>query len=126
MSSTHANEEDSVVLDPKSIESLRKLSAGNPEFLLNLFGAYLQQCETGIPDLERMVASGESTAMGNLAHKLKGGAAQLGAVAMSEVCKQIEQIGRAESTEGVESLLSEARVQYGRLKEAVAALGESD
>ena len=126
MSSTHANEEDPVVLDPKSIESLRKLSAGNPDFILNLFGAYLQQCEAGIPDLERMLASGEAVAIGNLAHKLKGGAAQLGAVAMSEVCKQIEQIGRAESIEGVEGLVNEVRIQYEQLKLAVEALREND
>ena len=64
---------------------------------------------------------GDAEAMARAAHTLKSSSAQLGAVKLSALCKEIEALGRAESTDHIEDLLREFATELERAHEALAA-----
>jgi HPt (histidine-containing phosphotransfer) domain-containing protein len=64
---------------------------------------------------------GDSAAMARAAHTLKSSSAQLGAAKLSALCKEIEALGRAQSTDRIEDLLRELATELERAREALAA-----
>jgi len=59
---------------------------------IDRFGAGAQQ---RLVDLRDAHAAGDAEAQGRIAHGLKGTAANLGAVALADVCRRVEDLGAA-------------------------------
>ena len=80
------------VLDPDRLAELRLLdSAGDgSEFLRMLVDCFLTSASADLASLRGAVQRGDTTAMTDLAHRLKGAAATLGSPGIVNLCQELE------------------------------------
>jgi CheY-like chemotaxis protein/HPt (histidine-containing phosphotransfer) domain-containing protein len=83
------------VLDPARLEELRELEPGDPSLLLRFIDRFGEGSRHRIGELREAHSAGDADAQGRIAHGLKGSAANLGAVLLADVCKQVEDLGAA-------------------------------
>ena len=96
------------VLDPEVVEQLRALSqAGNSDLLAKLEASFARDTPVRLHALRAAVAGGDAEAVAFNAHTIKGSAANLGAVQVVAICRQIERPAGTRRGGIVEPLLAE-------------------
>src|SRR5688572_21826597 len=92
---TTMNFDDSGTLDPHTLEDLKTLQQhGSPSLLADLLGMFDLEIPTRIGAMRRAIESADLEALGNEAHRFKGGSQQLGATKLSQLCYSIETSAR--------------------------------
>jgi hypothetical protein len=117
------------VLDAERLNHLRELEDPTEHAVLDrLITLYLENCTAQLGDLRRAVAEHDTGEVERIAHTLKGSSANLGAVAVAEVCQQLELSGREGrfDEDGGAELLSEllTRLITGLERATTALEGE--
>jgi len=108
-------------LDPMTLGQLRELSRdGQPNLLRNLYVVFAQDTPEGLRLLRAAAAEGDVGALSSTAHKLKGSAGAVGAMAMADVCRRIEDCAAAGELSDLEQLLAELEVQAADVTTALA------
>jgi two-component system sensor histidine kinase RpfC len=79
------------LLDYRTLESLRSLSADNT-FLLDLINGFLSDAEALINDMESAAASKDYKRFGELAHAFKGSSGSIGATKLEKLCSESQQV----------------------------------
>ena len=111
-------------LDSEVLERVRSLQkAGRPSVLRRLTNLYLESTPEVVEDLRQAVTA-DAKVTQHKAHRLKGSSIQVGARALSSLCKELEKIGQSGSTEGAESLFSRIETEYERVCEGLRQLLE--
>ncbi|GAF90523.1 unnamed protein product, partial [marine sediment metagenome] len=108
------------VLDPGPLEEIRELQAeaGN-DLLVRVIGAYFDSAPGLVEAVANAVEKGDATALADAAHPLKSSSASLGALRLSELCKELEAIGRTGSTDGASDLLGDFLSEFARARRAL-------
>jgi histidine phosphotransfer protein HptB len=114
-------------LDPATVESLLESVGGDREFLAELFTAFADEAPGLMANIETGAANGDFTALHRAAHTMKSTAASLGALQLSEVCRELEASGRSGIAPEASSI-AHARELLGLVLLAMseAAQGEVD
>jgi HPt (histidine-containing phosphotransfer) domain-containing protein len=107
-------------VDSRVLDDFRSYD-GTGEILDELIGIFLDDSPGRLAALDQAVSDDDTEATFNEAHALKGSAAQLGALGLSETCRRIEALGRSGTTEGTAALLQEAHEEYARVAEVLQA-----
>ncbi|MEH6358116.1 MAG: EAL domain-containing protein [Pseudomonadales bacterium] len=68
---------------------------------------FLDDIPDYIRSLKDAVSVGDSEAIGDMAHGIKGGASNFGAQRLTTICQQLEDMGRAEELAGTQELLNQ-------------------
>ena len=111
------------VLDPVVIDSLRQLTPpGEPDVLSEVLRLFLDEGPRRIDRLRAAWAAGDLTGVQRAAHSLKGSAGNIGAHAMHEVCKQLDERGRAGDLAGAGHLVAALAVEFGKVEEEIQRL----
>ncbi|MEQ1715206.1 MAG: response regulator [Hyphomicrobium sp.] len=76
------------VIDTGAIAALRK---GRPDLFDRLIRTYLEYAPVALGNLAAARAAGDLKQMGTLGHSLKSSSANLGAMALSQLCRDLEQ-----------------------------------
>jgi HPt (histidine-containing phosphotransfer) domain-containing protein len=85
-------------LDTEVLQSWQMLSQGSDDdFLDEVIGLFLNGSPSIIEEMKRECAAGNLTALRKLGHKLRGSGANLGAVALAQLCLDLEARAAAES-----------------------------
>lgn len=104
------------------LDSVRQLDPRNERNLVaELLGAFITTTENGLRELEKAVSEGNLADVVRVAHALKSGAANIGALTLAEHFRQLERLARDQDLAGVTQrmpVVSQANV------EAVAAARE--
>ncbi len=82
-------------LDPDILQGLRELGEGDQDFLGELIDIYLEDSARLMARIEEAIRQGNADQVREAAHTLKGSSGNLGAVAFSKVCLEMEMAGRA-------------------------------
>lgn len=102
-------EPDAPIVDEEKVEELRSLLGDGPEGVDGLVDTFVDRIPEVVDDLRHAAQDGETEEIANLAHKVKGESATLGAQRLSLVAKRIEDDARAdelaEPTSSVELLV---------------------
>jgi two-component system sensor histidine kinase/response regulator len=118
-----AEVEDDPALDPAVVAGLRRLAeaaeGGVLEELAELFARDTPQRLAG---LRRAAAEGDTHALAQAAHILKGSAANLGATAMVDLCQQLETQAKSGRMQAVDQLVARLEALYPRVAQAVSAI----
>ncbi len=88
----------------QSITALQR--PGKPDMLGKILTLYLTDSQQLVDQIHRGVAAGEARLVSEAAHSLKSRSAVLGAVSLSDLCRQIEVIGRGGPLADAEPLLT--------------------
>ena len=106
-------------LDRDRLGELLALTPGDPSMLLRFIERFGTTSSQTLEALVQARDAGEALAMGRAAHSLKGSSANLGAIALTALCQQVEDLGdRGE--------LADDQALHGLVRErdrAVSALG---
>jgi len=77
---------------------------------------FLEDIPAYVRSLKDAVSVGDSEAVGDMAHGIKGGASNFGAQRLATICQQLEDIGRANELAGSQELLNELISESGLLE----------
>ena len=110
------------LLDPAALDNLRQLVGGDDTFLAELIVTFLGEAPQLLADLRAGIGRGNADKARLAAHSLKSNAADFGAMALSNMCKELETLARSGSLDNTGNLLVQAEEEYARVKAALEAL----
>jgi signal transduction histidine kinase/CheY-like chemotaxis protein/HPt (histidine-containing phosphotransfer) domain-containing protein len=109
-------------LDQDQINDLRSLDDGDGEVFASIIEQFLAQADQGRRDLARLVEEGDAQALARAAHTLKGASANVGAVAVSAVCAELEAKAKLAGLDGAAGLVEQFACEMARAREALGLL----
>ena len=107
-------------LDRKSLDKIKSLGPNGPKMLSAVISIYLNDSPILIERLGESLNAGDADGVAQAAHALKSASANLGAMSLAEMCRQVEDIARSNSVQGCDSLISRIRLEYGKAREALS------
>lgn len=109
-------------LDPAVVASLRQLTPpGEPDVLTEILTVFLTDVPRRIDQLKAAWRDGKAADVQRAAHSLKGSSGNIGADALYDVCRQIDE--RAKTGElRIEPLISALDREYGRVEAEIHRL----
>ncbi|MCP4700681.1 MAG: response regulator [Gammaproteobacteria bacterium] len=118
-----AEEQSEGLLDEQVLDKLRRLQRpGKPDFLRRLMGVYMKNSPALLENLRKAIAADNSAEqIFKAAHIFKSNNADIGALGLAELCKELEILGRNGSTEGASELLSRIEAVYTEVKTELQA-----
>ena len=111
------------VLDPDVVKSLRQLTPpGEPDVLAEIFNLFLSDVPKRIDALRAAVQSGDAARVQRTAHSLKGSSGNIGARAMHEVCRQIDEGAKEGDLHTLQPLVDTLVGEYQRVETEIRRL----
>jgi HPt (histidine-containing phosphotransfer) domain-containing protein len=103
---------------------LREL--GGPELLAELGELFLEDVPPQLEVLREAVESGDAPSVGWVAHALKGSCGNMGALRMSTICDELEDIGHLGDLSHAPVLVERLKAEFGRVRLVVETEMEKD
>ncbi len=108
------------VVDQSVLDGIRALQKpGAPDILGRVIENYLKTAPELLRNLRSAVTAGGPEEIRKTSHTLKSGSANLGAVALSERCKELELKGRSGDIGDAPFMLEEIESEYEKVREAL-------
>ena len=92
---------------------------GDKEFLKMLLEGFVQELPDQIESIKTAIAATDATMLTEMAHKIKGAAANLSACCVSDAAKTLEEIGRSQQMDQADQPLNDLMKESQRLTEYV-------
>ena len=116
----------SVELNLQALDHIRALSGGagggGEALLERVISAFAGDTPRQLARLRGAIDTHDTEAMRKVAHSLKSGSANVGANALSQLCKEMEKLGRAGSTDGAAVLLQAMEQQFLAARNALGSI----
>jgi PAS domain S-box-containing protein len=109
------------VLDPAALERLREMSGGDVAFLEEVFEVFLADAPGMLAEMRQALAQGDAPTLRRAAHSLKSNAADFGAKRLSELCRELEMMGKAGTLDGAAEKLASIEAEWVQVKAALEA-----
>ncbi|HZE97439.1 MAG TPA: Hpt domain-containing protein [Planctomycetota bacterium] len=104
-------------INPKVIADLRGLQTpGEPSFLVELIDIFLKEADGHLEKLRAAFASKDEALFTRSAHTLKGSCGNLGALAMSRICADLQTVGHEADWTRAAVVLPTLEVEYRSVK----------
>ena len=114
-------------INPQALQNIRALSAAHGDALLErVLQAYLKDTPPHLQTLRRALAAGDTEQLRKTAHSLKSSSANVGALTLSQRCKDLEQLVRTNTTAGAAELLADMERSFQAVRQALGALLEKE
>lgn len=108
------------VLDSRVLNSLRQMAGSKAATLLRqIITHYLEDAPQRLQDIQDAVTDGDAQALRQSAHTLRSSSANLGAMNLSHLCKELEMIGRAGTTTDAQEWIAQVEAEYEKVKVAL-------
>ena len=123
LDNTHERDLDVVEppLDLAVLEGIRSMDVDGPGgFLKSLIEKYLANANVDLENLQSNLRNGDAESLGKTAHRLKSASANLGAMVLATLCKELETAGRSGQLDGAQELLAALTSEFTRVSEALA------
>jgi HPt (histidine-containing phosphotransfer) domain-containing protein len=115
--------ESSSVLDMRVIQDLRDLGGeDDPGLLLELVDMFLADSPARMTEIQTSLANGDVKTLERAAHTLKSSSANIGALGLSKLCKQMEELARKQTCESIPSLFEASTKSLAEVATALRAL----
>jgi len=107
-------------LDRKALDGLRAINPARQRLILDrLIASYLEAAPRQVAALVRAAAAGDAPGLRHAAHDLKSSSANLGALRLAELARELEACGRSGSTAGAPALLPALERELARVRMAL-------
>lgn len=101
---------------PVDLEQLETATGGDAEFEQELIELFLEDQHERLSSIEQAIAGGDSADLRREAHTLKGAAANMGALALQHLARELEEAGRNGQLGPAPELLERIRVEAARVE----------
>ncbi|TDY36878.1 response regulator [Janthinobacterium sp. 75] len=110
-------------LNRQALENIRTLSRADGDALLErVILAFTSETPRQLSAMRVAIAGADADALRKVAHSLKSGSANVGADRLAQLCKEMEKLGRAGSTEGATILLLQMQQAFLAVSESLSAI----
>eukprot|EP01133_Synstelium_polycarpum_P020235 gene20235-24262_t len=110
-------------LNRQALENIRALSRADGDALLErVILAFTGETPRQLAAMREAIAGADAEALRKVAHSLKSGSANVGADGLAQLCKEMEKLGRAGSTEGAAPLLQQMQQAFLAVRESLSAI----
>jgi len=114
-------------IDVSRLDDLRMLSdEKGPDLLLELISIFLDDTPAQLMELAHAIATSNAESVMHHGHSLKSSCAQLGALQLSELCRQLEAMGRAKDIRSAQPVLVAAQAEFEKVRVALLAVKSLD
>ncbi|WP_372726684.1 PAS domain S-box protein [Nostoc sp. TCL26-01] len=103
-------------IDTKILQALRDMLGGDNEAFAELLNCYLTEAPKLLQDMNVAITTQDTQAIWKTAHKFKSSSGSVGAVFLSQLCKQLEIKGRSNNLQGCAEINSRLRKEYELVK----------
>ncbi|NEO57567.1 MAG: response regulator [Okeania sp. SIO3B5] len=107
------------VVDLSVLQELKEMAGGESELLVEVIDCYLEDSPKLLDEMSQAIKQQEAKLLQRSAHSMKSSSASVGANNLSELCKELEYIGRGGITEGADKILSQAQAEYRLVETAL-------
>lgn len=113
-------ESEQPVLDPAVIAAIRSLGAdGEPDVFVTVARLFLADAPNSLSTLASAIVERRSDAVYQMAHRLRGGAMEIGALRLVPLCAAIENAARAGSLEDAPARARSLEIQFAVTRSAL-------
>jgi len=118
---------DDDIIEQQALDNIRALSPANGDALLErVLQAFLHDTPAQLQAIRQAIVSDNAGQMRKAAHSLKSSSANVGAQALAQRCKDVEQLGRNNTTAGAAALLAEMERSFQAARQALGAMLEKE
>ena len=115
------------VLDSKVLQTfLMTMGTSGTELLSQLIDTYLQESPRFIDAIEQAVNQADAAALDISAHSLKSSSAALGAIRFSQLCQDLEAMGREGQIAGSAAIVEQLKAEYARVEIAMQSVQQQN
>jgi CheY-like chemotaxis protein/HPt (histidine-containing phosphotransfer) domain-containing protein len=108
------------VLDRQILDSLRDMAGPKAAAMLSLIiGNYLEDAPERLQEIREAVAQGDPEGLRQGAHSMRSSSANLGALTLANLLKELENLGRAGTTANAQTLLTQVEKEYEKVIKAL-------
>jgi CheY-like chemotaxis protein len=100
---------------PADLSRLRELAEGDKSVLERLINLFLEDAQQHGEKLREAVQSGDARQVESSAHRIKGGAGQVGAETLRGLAAELEGLGRSADLDKAEDILAAFQIEYNRV-----------
>ncbi len=112
-------------IDMKTLESMRSIGQdGGTDLMARAVHLYLTTSPEQVRELQGAAGRSEAAALNRLAHSLKSSSAMVGALRLSEMCRNLEAQARGDSLASAAERVAEIEAEFARVVRALQALRE--
>jgi PAS domain S-box-containing protein len=121
---SQAGREQTSALDETVISGLRELQdEGGPDIIAELSGMFLQDAGLRLGEMREALEAADPAALRRAAHTLKGSSGSLGAMRMSELCAELQEMGDSGGLSGTQMKLEELQQAFEAVRPELESLG---
>ncbi|NJO08157.1 MAG: response regulator [Chloroflexaceae bacterium] len=110
-------------LNDSTFQSFLSMMGKTAHFLVDVF---VQDVPNKLRVMREAIAQDDALTLYQTAHTLKSSSAQLGALMLSDLCKQVEMIGRSGTVEGADVIVEQIARESQRVCSALSTLTPTD
>jgi len=119
--------EDGSIINLQALDNIRALSPGNGDALLErVLQAFLRDTPAHLHTIRQAIAADDAEQLRKAAHSLKSSSANIGASALAQRSKDLEQLARNHTTAGAAPLLADMEHSFQAARQALGALLEKE
>ena len=97
---------------PLELSRLNEIAVGDTEILHKLLRLFLTDVQEFAPKLKQALEGNDSAAFASVAHRIKGGAGQVGAHALQTLSDRLETMGRDNNLSNAQETLDAFNQEY--------------
>ena len=116
---------DTSVLDPRAIARLEQLAGDNQAFLIEFIDTFLDGVPKMLGEMQQSLDDGDAESLRRAAHTFKSNSAALGAARLSELCKELEHLGKNGELDGVPDKVMQVQQELEPVKSALESMRAS-
>jgi HPt (histidine-containing phosphotransfer) domain-containing protein len=110
-------------IDISALASLQELQdEGEPDIVVEVAGLFIKHAPEKLLAIEKAAKIGDAKAMQIAAHGLKSSSAYVGALRLSEMCKELEQAGRSDDLDKAVEKAEAIKAEYERARDELDSL----
>lgn len=114
------SDSEASVLDSRVLNSLRELAGDRAKtFMAKIIEQYLEDSSVQFQEIQNAIEGADVEALRQASHSLRSGSANLGAVSLSNYCKQVEDLARSGTTTGADTYITQLELEYAKVREAL-------
>ncbi len=111
-----------MALDPSMLAALEELDQSQSGVMAHLIRLFLHEAPAQLAALQEAVAQGDALRVEEMAHRLKGSAAQFGAMRMSRTCAALQETGHRADLGRAAAQMADLEREFVRVRTALESM----
>jgi signal transduction histidine kinase/DNA-binding response OmpR family regulator/HPt (histidine-containing phosphotransfer) domain-containing protein len=114
-------------VNPHALANIRALAPERGDLLVRrVVDAWCDDTPLHLAALHEAITGGDPAYLRRTAHSLKSSSANVGAEAMARLCRDLESLGRTDTTEGAAGILTDMEREFDAVRASLAAMLEKE